>query len=198
MPDITYFNLFTCRLLQRLLGCAICRGHVRGAFTCPAPRPALREAVLWWRAKCWWDLLSLAFSGYERTEEPTEHQICPFCIPWSKSAPVHTPCCMGSAGKGRKKISKIFLSSVICQETGETFRTILTYSSTPEAAGPWQDWKHGCGLGGVPRRGTLTWLQRHPPNLGYYSTSLEGTGGFFLFFSQNRDAEILTYLWQRL
>ena len=66
MPNITYFNLFTCRLLQRVLGCIIRRGCVRRASACPAPRPALREAVLWWRAECWWCLLSMALSCCER------------------------------------------------------------------------------------------------------------------------------------
>lgn len=116
MPNITYVNLFTCRLLQGLLGCIIRRRYVWRAFACPAPRPALREAVLWRRAKCWWYLLSLSLSGYERTEEPTEPWICPFCIPWSKSVPVHAPHRTGSVGKGRKKFSKVFLSFVICQE----------------------------------------------------------------------------------
>lgn len=108
MPNITYLDLFTCKLLEGLLGGIMCRGCVWRAFACPAPRPALREAVPWWRTKCWWYLWSLSLSGCERPEEPTEPWMCPFCIPWNKSVPMCAPCCTGSVDKGRRKFSKVF------------------------------------------------------------------------------------------
>lgn len=54
-------------------------------------------------------LLMVSFEpGSLSMKKPTEPCICLFCIPRSKSGPVHSPC-TDSVGKGRKKFSTVFL-----------------------------------------------------------------------------------------
>lgn len=107
MPNITYFNLFTFRLLQRLLDCVIWGGHTWRAFSCSAPRPALWEAGLWWGTRSWWYYFELGpVWVFEKSLLSLRYAL-------STSHEPNLSCaCTGSVGKGRRKSSKVFLSSV--------------------------------------------------------------------------------------
>lgn len=102
MSNKTDLHLFTYHLLQGKLGCVTCRGKFTESLCLPSSQNSSSGGCALWKAKCWWYLLSLALSGYEKTEESSETQMCPVHFAQSMNPPSTHPSLYECLEMGRK------------------------------------------------------------------------------------------------